>query len=137
MTDFERDLQRTLKRREPPRDLRPAVMARIETSTKRTWSFGGFYWRQALAAAAVLVVLAAGIDRYREYRRGQEAEQQLLLALQITGRKLALVQAKVDKLNRRGTGPARPLLCRETGASDPRQAALCREFQERSIDHDQ
>ena len=104
MTDFERDLRRTLKRREPPRDLTPAVMARIETSPKRTWSFGGFYWRQALAAAAVLVVLVAGIDRYSEYRKGQEAKQQLMLALQITGRKLAVVQAKVDELNRRSIG---------------------------------
>jgi hypothetical protein len=104
MTDFERDLQRTLKRREPPRDLTPAVMARIETSPKRTRSFGWLHWQQAFAAAAVLLMLVAGIDRYREYRRGQEAKQQLMLALQITGRKLAVVQAKVDELNRRSIG---------------------------------
>ena len=108
MSDFERELQHALRRREPPRDLTPTVMARIKAPPKREplfrrW-FVGFYWRQALAAAAVALVLAAGIDRYREYRRGQEAKQQLLLALQITSQKLAVVQAKVDKLNRRSIG---------------------------------
>lgn len=98
MTDFEKDLRRTLKRREPPRDLTSAIMARIGAAPKRSWSVA---WRQALAAAAVVVVLATSVDRYREYHKGQEAKQQLMLALQITGRKLAVVQANVDKLNRR------------------------------------
>ena len=101
MTDFENDLRRTLKRREPRRDLTPAVMARIGAAPKRSWSFA---WRQALAAAAIVVVLASGIDRYREHRRAQDAKQQLMLALQITERKLAVVQARVDKLNRRSIG---------------------------------
>ena len=101
MTDFERDLKRTLKRREPPRDLTAAIMARVETTPKRAGWFGGFHWRQALAAAAVVLMVTAGVERYREYRRAQEAKQQLILALQITGQKLAVVQAKVDELNRR------------------------------------
>ena len=104
MTDFERDLQRTLKRREPPRDLTPYIMQRIGAAPKRGWVFGGFHWRQAIAAAAAVAVLVAGIDRYRQYRKEQEAKQQLILALQITGRKLAVVQSKIDELNRRSIG---------------------------------
>ena len=104
MTDFERDLQRALQRREPERDLTPQIMQRIGAAPKHGWFLGSFHWRQAIAATAAVVVLATGIDRYREYRKEQEAKQQLILALQITGRKLAVVQAKIDELNRRSIG---------------------------------
>jgi len=104
MTDFEKDLQRTLRRREPPQDLAPGIMARIGAQPTRQWKFWGFYWRQAVAAVAALLVLGVGLDQYREYRKGQEAKRQLILALQITNQKLSVVQAKVDKLNRRSIG---------------------------------
>ena len=107
MSDFESDLRQTLKRREPPRDLTADIMRRIETATKPrpesrfrwTWN-----WRPALAAAAAVTMLAVGVEQYREYRKAQEAKQQLLLALQITSEKLSLVQAKVDRLSQRSIG---------------------------------
>jgi hypothetical protein len=98
MTNFEHDLQRALRRREPPRDLTADVMARIEP---RRRILG---WRPALAAAAVVLLMLGGWDRYREYRQGVQAKEQLMLAVQITTVKLAVAQAKISELNRRRIG---------------------------------
>jgi hypothetical protein len=101
--DFENDLRRVLRRREPPRDLTSGIMARI-SSPKPRWNFAGFHWRPIVAAAAAMVILGAGIDRYWEYRRGLEAKRQVMLALEITAEKIAVVQEKIDKLNHRSIG---------------------------------
>ena len=98
MNDFENDLRRVLRRREPPRDLSRAVVARIAPAS-RPASLS--LWRPILAAAAVLLILVTGFDRYREYRRGQEAKRQVMLALEITAKKLAVVQKKIDQLSQR------------------------------------
>ena len=98
MNDFENDLRRVLRRREPPRDLSRAVMARIAPASRPGLLT---LWRPVLAAAAVLLILVTGFDRYREYRRGQEAKRQVMLALEITAKKLAVVQKKIDQLSQR------------------------------------
>ena len=104
MTDFERDLRRTLRRREPPHDLSAQVMARIGAGPKRASIFEGFKWRALLAAAAAVVLLMTGAERYREYEQGQLARRQVMLALRITAQKLAVAQEKVDELSRRRIG---------------------------------
>jgi len=107
MSEFENNLRRTLKRREPPRDLTPGIMRRIEPATKPRpeskfrWIWN---WRPVVAAAAAVMMLTVGVEQYREYRKAQEAKQQVMLALQITGQKLSLVQAKVDRLSQRSIG---------------------------------
>ena len=98
MNDFENDLRRVLRRREPPRDLRRAVVARIAPASRPAWLS---LWRPVLAAAAVLLILVTGFDRYREYRHGQEAKRQVMLALEITAKKIAAVQKKVGQLSQR------------------------------------
>lgn len=98
MNDFENHLRRVLGRREPPRDLNRAVMARIAQPSRPAWLT---LWRPVLAAAAVLLILVTGFDRYREYRRGQEAKRQVMLALEITAKKLAVVQKKIGQLSQR------------------------------------
>ena len=98
MNDFENDLRRALRRREPPRDLSGAILARIAPASRPAWRT---LWRPVLAAAAVLLILVTGFDRYREYRRGQEAKRQVMLALEITAKKLAVVQKKIDQLSQR------------------------------------
>jgi hypothetical protein len=108
MNDFENDLRRVLRRREPPRDLSGAIIARIAPASKPARLL---LRRPVLAAAAVLLILVTGLDRYREYRRGQEAKRQVMLALEITAQQLALVQEKalekIDRLNRRSIGHVR------------------------------
>ena len=98
MNDFENHLRRVLGRREPPRDLSRAVMARIAQPSRPAWLT---LWRPVLAAAAVLLILVTGFDRYREYRRGQEAKRQVMLALEITAKKIAVVQKKIGQLSQR------------------------------------
>jgi hypothetical protein len=97
MNRLEDDLRSALRRREPPAGFADRVMARVPvTMTRRRPSM---VWRWVSAAAACLM-LAAGVDSYRDYRRGVEAKQQLMLALKITGQKLAVVQNKIHELNR-------------------------------------
>lgn len=98
MTDFERELREALKRREPPRDLTAQIMARIAPPQT------SFRWRPLVAVAAALVVFAGGFEQYQQYRRGQEAKQQLMLALEITASKLASAQERVNELNQRRIG---------------------------------
>ena len=100
MTDFEHDLRRALRRREPRRDLSADVMARIESQPRGRV----FHWRAIFAAAAVVLLLVGGWDRYRDYRRGVQAKEQLMLAVQIATEKLAVAQAKINELNRRRIG---------------------------------
>jgi hypothetical protein len=92
-------LRQTLRRKEPPPGFAHRVMARLPvTMPQRRRAPGAWRW---LAAVAACLMVVAGIDRYQEHRRGVEARQQLMLALEITGKKLAVVQNKVDELNRR------------------------------------
>jgi|SRR5215831_16444068 len=108
MNDIENDLRRVLRRREPPHDLSQTVMRRVGQVGNLRRVANPPRWRPLLAAAATIVLLVTGVDRYREYQRGQEAKRQVMLALEITAQQLALVQEKaqekIDKLNRRSIG---------------------------------
>ncbi len=98
MTDFEGELRDALARREPPRDLTGRIMARIEPPRRMR------SWRPWLAATAAAALLAARVSRYQEYRKGQEAKQQVMLALEITAQKLAAAQQKIGELSQRRIG---------------------------------
>jgi uncharacterized protein HemX len=98
MTDFDRQLREALQRREPPRDLTRSVMARIEPPRQMTWR-----WVPAVAIAAMLV-LSVGVYRWEQYRKGQQAKQQVMLALRVTAQKLAVAERKVNELNHRRIG---------------------------------
>jgi hypothetical protein len=90
MTDFEHDLQQALRRREPPRDLTPAIMARMAPPRVS--------WRAVLAVAAVVLVMVTGIDQ------GLRAKRQLMFAMELTAQKLGVAQQKVNELSRRRIG---------------------------------
>ena len=52
-------------------------------------------WWLAVGVAASLAAGSFAGLRYQQYRQGQEASRQLILALQITGEKLTLAQHRV------------------------------------------
>ena len=98
MSDLENQLRKVLRRREPSEGFADRVMARIPAAPERRKPL--LWWRW-VAAAAACVLLAAGVGRYEEHKRGIQARDQLMLAVEITEKKLAVVQSKVDELNHR------------------------------------
>jgi hypothetical protein len=98
MNRLEDELRSALRRREPPPGFAERVMARVPvTMPARRRPTAVWRW---VAAAAACLVMVAGIDSYRDYRRGVEAKQQALLALRITEEKLAVVRNKLVEVNR-------------------------------------
>ena len=102
MTDFDRELREALKRREPPRDLTGSVMARIGWDRPTAWE--RWRWVPAVAGIAALLVLSVGGYRWEEYRKGQQAKEQVMLALKVTAQKLAVAESKVSELSHRRIG---------------------------------
>jgi hypothetical protein len=51
-----------------------------------------------------MLVLSVGGYRWEEYRKGQQAKQQVMLALRVTAQKLAVAERKVNELNHRRIG---------------------------------
>jgi hypothetical protein len=102
MTDFDRQLHEALKRRQPPRDLTDAILARLEPPRPKP----GLAWRWVPAAVAIAAMLIAGVGMYRldQYRKGQEAKRELMVALGVTAQKLAVAEQRVNELNHRRIG---------------------------------
>jgi hypothetical protein len=98
MKRLEDEIRLGLRRCEPPPGFAERVMRLLEHSRPsrvRVWA----RWAAAAAAASLLAGLM--LPRYLEYRRGQQAREQLMLALHITAEKMAVAQSRVEELNRR------------------------------------
>jgi hypothetical protein len=118
--DIEHDLQRALRRTPAPPDFADRVLSRIAAdedqgqrgtggesdSGNRRGLDGGNYRRlhspaRWLAAAAAVVMVATGSFRYYEHQRtiseAERVKQEIRLALQITGEKLALAQQRIER----------------------------------------
>jgi len=105
MKRLEDELKNALRRIDPPEDFTARTLLKINNESQRTrfsffpaWSL---HWAFAAVAFLLLVVgLSAQQHRAREeQRRGEEAKEQLMLALRIAGGKLQIVQAKVQQMN--------------------------------------
>lgn len=85
---LEDELKNALSRKEPGEGFDERVLAaarrRNVVAMPRRW----------MAAAAAVIVLAGAGEAYR-WHRGQEAKEQVMLAMRITGNKLNLVQARI------------------------------------------
>ena len=106
MSDLERDLRESLRRREPPDGFAERVLARVqEADTSSESSPGRFWgWRWAAAAAAIVLVLFGGFALYRERQQRAEnerAKEQLLYALRVTGSQVRYVQQRLSEMEQR------------------------------------
>jgi anti-sigma-K factor RskA len=98
MSQFERDLHKSLRRRDPPPGFAERVLARADSSDaheRAPWArFLSWRW---VSAAAMVVVLILGFAVHQERKRSEEekAKQQVLFAFRLTGSKLRHVQEKL------------------------------------------
>jgi len=93
MNEFEHDLRSALRREQPPAGFTERVLARtgVKTAPRTGW--------MAATIAACLLLSIGGFE-YRQYQ-GRKAKNELLLALEIAGSKLNLVEQKISDLGRR------------------------------------
>jgi uridylate kinase len=87
---LEQELKQALARKEPAPDFDARVRRRAVRTIPR--------W---MAAAAAVVVIAGGGAVYRRHQQGEEAKEQVMLAMRIAGSKLNRVQAHVHSLGER------------------------------------
>jgi hypothetical protein len=109
MNRLEEELKKALRQVEPPAGLAERVLARAakegEPSTSRkargffAWfGTGALRWATACALCVALGVSAIGYYHERD-RRGEQAKEQLMLALRITSSKLQVATESVQKMN--------------------------------------
>jgi hypothetical protein len=100
MSKLEDELRQALRHREPPAGFaeRAAARARARQTEKRRPRLLTWRW---LAPVAALLVLAAGLRFFEERHRrlaGEQAKQQVMLALQLTGSRLRLAQQRIQQV---------------------------------------
>jgi hypothetical protein len=103
MSQFERDLRESLRRRQPPEHFAAGVLAK--TQEKKIGKAYGWRW---LAAAALVVFMVGGVSLIHEQRRqaeNEKAKEQLMVALRITGSKLRDVRARLSATQQRVVYP--------------------------------
>jgi hypothetical protein len=84
--DFESELRNALRRKQPSRDLMPAI-----PRPARNW------WKVAAAAAVVAVVAPIGAAAYKAHEQ-RKAKDQLVFALRLTAVKLQRTRAQMQTI---------------------------------------
>ncbi len=93
--NLEDDLSRALRRESPAPGFASRVMKRIESDRApkpRPW------WRAVAASLTLTALIGGGVayqDHQRRVREGEQAKDQVLLALRIAGEKVRYAQAEV------------------------------------------
>jgi len=85
---LEEELKNALSRRQPSEGFDGRIAAEVRRSKVASFP------RKWLAAAAALIVLAGAGEGYREFR-GQQAKEQVMLAMRIAGGKLNRVHMQI------------------------------------------
>ena len=103
MDPLENDFRAALSREPAPDWFAERVMARVREQKPQPKP--GHGWLRWAAVVAMLVVVVAGV-RFDQVRRerlaGEQAKEQLMLALQVTGSKLHMAQVRVRSIDRPG-----------------------------------
>lgn len=108
MDDFERELREAMVRRPAPAGLKRKIFERRDRKAPGKFpSLRIFQWGPATAALAamivVVVIVAAGAGGFvvrrqmEERRKGEEAKQQVLTALRITGHALQKMNRQINE----------------------------------------
>ena len=90
--DLERELRSALRRKEPATGFAERVIEKAQRGGGRQPRLRR--WAPLLVAAS-LVSGVFGVVRYEEYRKGERAKEQLMLALRITAKTLDTVERKL------------------------------------------
>jgi hypothetical protein len=109
---LERELKKALEPAEPPDGFAERVMARVAAGEREKGVGGDSSWwkglfesrglRWALTGALCVSIAAGGIFyRHEQDRRaaGEQAKEQLMMALRLTASKLQLAQSEVQQIN--------------------------------------
>jgi len=112
MADFEGMLREAMQRQAAPLGLKQRVLARTREKEReqRQAQRGRFWMLQRIAATAVLAVVVGGFVVYRhveEQRKGEEAREQVMLALRITSKALSRAADRVNDVNEREQSEAK------------------------------
>ncbi len=108
MDRFEKELREAMGRVEPPAGFAERVLARVAKERakpgllERAWSAIAMpRLRLAAVAAAMCLVVVAGVGYQREARRraeGEKAKQEVIMALEFTAQKMQLAQRGIERL---------------------------------------
>jgi hypothetical protein len=99
---LDNDLKQVLARRRPPAGFSARVMARIDRESSARTQGSAPRWIPWAVAAALLLSSSGGVGLYRQHQqrvRAEQARDQLLLALHVTGAQLDHVRAKVRSIS--------------------------------------
>lgn len=104
MEHFERELRKAMARREPSRDFTERVLAAAKASEQTVrprfaWFSSVWAWRLVPVFAMLAVVLGmAAYQRHERVMRGEQAKQQVMLAVHIAGSKLSDMQTRIREV---------------------------------------
>lgn len=104
---LEQELKKALRRTDPPAGFAERVLARAaKEETKRVPERRRFHWfgmsglRLAVTCALCLIVAASGLMyQHERHEQGEQAKEQLMLALRITSSKLELANQGIRQIN--------------------------------------
>lgn len=107
MNRLEQELKKAMQRVEPPAGFAERMLARAASEKeKKARPLWGFAWpgasnlRWATACALCVVLATSGILYHHEqHRKGEEAKEQLMLALRITSSKLQIATQSVRNIS--------------------------------------
>jgi hypothetical protein len=102
--DFEQELRQAMMRRPAPPSLKRKILARRTRQNTERMHARLLMW-QRLAASIVLAAVAGGAYLWHDAeqrRKGEEARQQVLIALRITSHALQQMNEQLAEHNRTG-----------------------------------